>query len=101
MTGVQTCALPIWFSLFDVDYDGFVDSRDLAFSMQSFGDFNNDNGVDLKDYQAFQVCFTRLNAPDGTTHTLAIPCLDAFDFDGDQRITLSDFEAFQIALTGP
>ncbi|MCK4661173.1 MAG: hypothetical protein KAV82_16755 [Phycisphaerae bacterium] len=97
---IELANFGVWFSIYDVNYDGFVDAYDLDYSWQSLGDYDNDGDVDLRDFQAFQVCLPALQE-DTTADKLLILCLDAFDSNGDNEVTLADLEAFDGELGGP
>ncbi len=86
-----------WFSVFDVDYDGFVDADDVAFAQQLLGDFDNDGDVDLADYAHFQICAAALSL-DVTESTV---CRDAFDADQDGAVGPEEYAAFVPRLNGP
>jgi len=87
------------FSIYDVNYDGLVDSFDTTYSMQDPGDYENDGDVDLEDVAAFQRCFAAQQLdPD---NLLLTGCLDAFDLDLDEDVDTSDLAAFVPLLSGP
>jgi hypothetical protein len=80
-----------------VNYDGVIDAADVAVAHQDPGDFDNDNDVDLADFQALQVCF----AESSVAILPSLRCRDGFDLDDDNRIDEADFALFAGALTGP
>jgi hypothetical protein len=65
------------------------------------GDIDEDNDVDLDDFDAFAEC---LFGPDVTPAPSPPPtaqqCLDVFDLDQDGDVDLRDFLRFQIGFTG-
>lgn len=58
------------------------------------GDCNYDGGVNLLDFQAYDIC---LSGPEGG---LAPGC-SCLDFDGDQDVDLADFAEFQRTFSAP
>ena len=94
---IQLPNFGLWFSIFDVDYDGFVGPDDVSFSQQAPYDYDNDGNVDLADYAAFQVCC-------GNGIVGAIPstaCTDAFDYDQNGTVQSNDYTEFATQMTGP
>ena len=87
------------FSIFDIDYDGFVNSFDLTFSLQAPGDYNNDGKVDLQDVAGFQRCYA-VEVAD-VDDAVRAGCLDGFDLDSDEDLDLADYELFVPLLAGP
>lgn len=66
------------------------------------GDFNDDDVVDLVDYEAMVDCFTGPNAVPNPLHPGCVgTCLAAFDFDADGDVDAGDFAKFQADFTGP
>jgi hypothetical protein len=63
-------------------------------SIGAFADFDDDGDVDLRDYGAFQRCFT------GSEGGL-LPDCERGDLNDDERVNLADFTAFPSASTGP
>jgi hypothetical protein len=94
---VELVNFGVWFSIYDVDYDGLVGSYDVSFAQQNHGDYENDGDVDLVDYGAFQRCCA--SSATGTTVTAA--CRDAFDMDNDGVVDLEDLDGFIQRLKGP
>ena len=87
------------FSIYDVDYNGFVDGYDLTFSLQAPGDYNNDGAVDLEDVAGLQRCLAvELSDVD---EAVRAGCLDGLDLDHDEDVDLADYELFVPLLTGP
>ncbi|MCK4660372.1 MAG: hypothetical protein KAV82_12690 [Phycisphaerae bacterium] len=76
-----------WTNLFETH--SFVD-----FELQRRGDYDRDADVDLKDFAAFQGCFTD---PGGL---MSLPCR-VMDFDSDNDVDLGDYAEFEKALVGP
>lgn len=87
------------FSIFDVNYDGFINEYDVTFSQQAPGDYNNDGTVDLRDVAGFQRCYA-IELFDGDDAVQA-GCLDGLDLDLDLDVDLHDYEIFVPLLTGP
>jgi len=80
------------FSVFDVDYDGVVGLLDAGTVIRP-GDLDNDDDLDLDDWDLFVVCLQ------GPGVEVAGSCLPAdFDFDGD--VDLEDVSFFTRAFTG-
>jgi hypothetical protein len=87
----------VWFSLYDINYDGFIDAFDRDFVQQNIGDYDVDGDVDLRDYQAFQACRAR----DNGSFAPSLRCRDGFDADENNRIEHADYTVFAAALNGP
>lgn len=60
----------------------------------SRGDFDGDGLTTLRDFAAFQRCFTGISA-------IADPCCRLLDFDANEAVNLTDYAAFHPLLTGP
>lgn len=58
-------------------------------------DSDLDDDVDLRDFAAFQICFTG----DGIPASPGCECV--FNSDADQDVDLADYEDFELALCGP
>lgn len=87
------------FSVFDVNYDGFVNPADappLAIDASAPGDFDRDGDVDQTDFSHLQQCMTgrTSTAPTGNI------CVEA-DFDMDGDVDGDDFTAFRKCASGP
>jgi hypothetical protein len=103
------CVWHITVFLRDAGSTGYAASIPFTFSFTSVpvrpptqpatGDFNNNGGVGLVDWQAFAECFsgpgTRPSPNDPAITTCEVTCLNAFDFDDDLDVDLADFAAFQ------
>jgi hypothetical protein len=96
---IELVSFAIRFSVFDVNYDGFLDEYDLTYSLQAPGDYDNDCDVDLEDYAAFQRCYAIEQADDSSL--LLAGCLDAFDLDADQDVDWTDFGQWAPLNVGP
>jgi len=91
--------------LFDTGSTGYATSEPLSFSFtnvplrEADGDFDQDDGVDLADADAFYECLNGpdvLPAPDDPdVADCEVECLNAFDFDEDRDIDLEDQAVFQ------
>ncbi len=77
------------FSLFDVDYDGVVDARDI---IRENGDADIDGDIDLADFATQQTCFGRAGA--------FTPCVSV-NFNGDDTVDLNDVRVLGWSLDGP
>ena len=87
------------FSIFDVNYDGFVDAYDVTFSQQAPGDYDNDGRLDLLDFAAYQRCY-EAEQLDGDA-LIRIGCLDAFDLDMDEDVDRTDLGLWVPLMSGP
>ncbi len=86
------------FSLFDVNYDGLVDTSDrpqLPVNAPAPGDFDRDGDVDQRDFGFLQVCMTGTDMG-----PRADRCVEA-DFDLDDDVDRDDYAAFELCATAP
>lgn len=86
------------FSMYDVNYDGFVDADDYARVDQMYGDFDNDSDIDLFDVVRLQQCQSTAALNPGALRNTA--CLDAFDINHDQKIDANDLDAIDFSAAG-
>jgi hypothetical protein len=83
------------FSVFDVNYDGVVDSADRPVLLPACADFDADADVDLADFARLQSCFNGPNRP------ARQPDCSGADLDADGDVDLADFGLFQGCFNGP
>ncbi len=90
---VQVPAFACNFSLYDVNYDGVVDGRDL-FYVGLPGDIDIDGDVDLADFATLAVCFGQVAGdqdPDCPPRAFA-----RSDLDRNEIVNLVDFSSFAV-----
>jgi hypothetical protein len=80
------------FSLYDLNYDGVVDGRDVALS-EPLGDATDDGQVTMVDFGYFQRCFGMFN---GEIDTCGI-----MDLNEDGIIDYLDYQEFSVRFRGP
>jgi len=88
-------APPGFYMLFVVDSAGVPSVSRMVRVITRFGDFDQDDDVDLLDFAAFAACFT------GTNTRPWEPSCEPGDFDADGDIDCDDWVAFQAAWTAP
>ena len=79
------------FRVFDINYDGVVDSFDVSLAAPA-GNTDNDEDVDLVDYAAWQRCLGQAGG--------GLPCAMT-DINGDGQTDSTDFAWFDETFTGP
>ncbi len=84
--GITLCEFGHNFSIYDINYDGFVNHADCACI---------DCNVDLNDFALFQQCYT---GEDGGP--IQDPC-ENMDFDTDDDVDMADYIIFFASFAGP
>ncbi len=95
---IEIAGFGLGFSLYDLNYDGLVDSEDRAVvggSSYPRADYDHDQDVDQDDFGHLQVCLT------GADQTPPLPGCRNADLDRDNDVDQSDVAVFVGCASGP